>query len=122
MEKKPYEEEILNAFDFLIERGFSYSYTYDKGSDSSCVYIYRLSRGRDYFDFRAVSGGGEGVFVAFANGEYAFPNFKIRHKKEFRVFRRKHFFKKATVAEKWAFAGELLKKEAADGTLFGVRL
>ena len=36
---KPYEAEIERELGFLLKAGFSYEYTYDKGSDSSCVYI-----------------------------------------------------------------------------------
>ena len=56
MDEKPFEKIIEKEFAFLFEAGFYYEYTYDKGSDSSCVYIYRFRRGRDFFDFRTVSG------------------------------------------------------------------
>ena len=56
MDEKPFEKIIEKEFAFLFEAGFCYEYTYDKGSDSSCVYIYRFRRGRDFFDFRTVSG------------------------------------------------------------------
>ena len=45
-EEKPYEAVIEREFSFLLEAGFTYEYLYDKGSDSSCVYIYRLKQGR----------------------------------------------------------------------------
>ena len=122
MDKKPYEKEIEKELGFLLEKGFVYTYTYDKGSDSSCVYIYRFTRGRDYFDLRAVSGGGEGTFVACVNGDYVFPNFKTRHKKLMRVFKWKHLFKAPTVEERWALAGEILKRETEGGELFGIKL
>ena len=69
MDEKPFEKIIEKEFAFLFEAGFCYEYTYDKGSDSSCVYIYRFRRGRDFFDFRTVSGGKERNTVAFANGQ-----------------------------------------------------
>lgn len=122
MEKKPYQAEIEEYFAFLFEGGFSYEYTYDKGSDSSCVYIYRFKKGRDFLDFRALSGGGEGTFVVFSGGEYLFPALKSRHKKLFSAFKRKHFFKKATPSERWAFAASLMQAEIADGKIFGISL
>lgn len=122
MDEKPFEKIIEKEFTFLFEAGFCYEYTYDKGSDSSCVYIYRFRRGRDFFDFRTVSGGKERNTVAFANGQYVFPNLKLRHKKAFGAFHRKHFFKKATDEELWAFAAQLLKAESESGTLFGIPL
>ncbi|MBQ8885610.1 MAG: hypothetical protein IJY62_04510 [Clostridia bacterium] len=121
-DKKPYEREIGEALGFLLEKGFAYEYTYDKGSDSSCVYIYRFRRGRDYFDLRSVSGGSEGTFVVYTDGQYVFPNLKLRHKKAFRAFKIKHLFKAATAAERWAFAGTLLREECQDGNLFGIVL
>lgn len=118
-DEKPFEKIISAEFAFLLEHGFVYEYAYDKGSDSSCVYIYRLRRGRDFLDFRVTSGGGEGNFVVFSGGDYYFPNLKYRHKKEFRAFKRAHFFKKATKDELWRFAAELTKIELQDG-LFGL--
>ena len=121
-EEKPYEAVIEREFSFLLEAGFIYEYLYDKGSDSSCVYIYRLKKGRDYLDFRSVSGGGEGNFVVFSNGQYIFPDLRLRHKKLFREFFWKHLLKKATVEERWQFAARLLREELSDGKLFGVSL
>ena len=121
-DKKPYQDFIEKEFDFLLEKGFSYEYTYDKGSDSSCVYIYRFRKGRNFFDLRAVSGGGGGTIVAFVGGEYVFPSLKIKHKKLFSAFKRKHFFKKPTVCERFAFAALLLKTESENGNLFGIPL
>ena len=37
MDEKPFEKIIEKEFAFLFEAGFCYEYTYDKGSDSSCV-------------------------------------------------------------------------------------
>ena len=119
---KPYEAEIERELGFLLKAGFSYEYTYDKGSDSSCVYIYRFRRGRDFLDLRSVSGGGEGTFVLYVNGQYVFPNLKMRHKKAFRAFKWKHFFKAPTKAELWAFAGFLLSEEAKGGEIFGLKI
>ena len=119
---KPYEAEIERELGFLLKAGFSYEYTYDKGSDSSCVYIYRFRRGRDFLDLSSVSGGGEGTFVLYVNGQYVFPNLKMRHKKAFRAFKWKHFFKVPTKAELWAFAGFLLSEEAKGGEIFGLKI
>ena len=121
-EIKPYEEEIARELGFVLRAGFVYEYTYDKGSDSSCVYIYRFRRGRDFFDLRSVSGGNEGTFVLYVNGQYVFPNLAMRHKKAFRAFRWKHLFKPATKAELWAFAGMLLQEEAKSGDMFGLKI
>ena len=118
-DEKPFENIISEEFKFLFERGFSYTYTYDKGSDSSCVYIYRFQRGRDFLDFRITSGGGNGNFVVFSNGNYYFPNLKHRHKKAFRAFAWSHLFKKAPKDELWRFAAQLTKIEMQNG-LFGL--
>ena len=60
----------------FIERGFSFEYLYEKGGDSSCVYICRFRKGRDFFDWREVSGGDEINIVAYVGGEYRFPSLK----------------------------------------------
>lgn len=57
IEKQPYEETVKKLFGFLLDAGFVYEYTYDKGSDSSCVYILRFRKSRDFIDLRTVSGG-----------------------------------------------------------------
>ena len=106
MDEKPYEEIIGRELAFLSEAGFGYEYLYDKGSDSSCVYIYRL----------------KGNFVVFSGGRYLFPDLRLRHKKMFRAFALKHLFKRATVEERWRFAAELLKAEVTDGKLFDIPL
>jgi len=121
-DKKPYQNLIENLFSVFLQSGFIYEYTYDKGSDSSCVYIYRFRKGKDYFDLRAVSGGKNGSFVVYAGGEFIFPNLRLRHKKEFRSFNLKHLFKKATTEELWALAARLLSLEISDGNFFGISL
>ena len=68
------EKEMKEAFAYFIDRGFSYRYFYEKGGDSSCVYIYRFQKGKNFFDLREVSGGNELNFVVFANGEYQFTD------------------------------------------------
>ena len=102
------EKEMKAAFAAFIDRGFTYRYTYEKGGDSSCVYIYRFQKGREFFDLREVSGGDELNFVVYARGEYQFPLLKRLYPKEFSTFRRKHFFRRATKEEKRAFFAEIL--------------
>ncbi len=116
------ENTVKEIFAFLLERGFSYEYTYEKGSDSSCVYIHRFRKGISRLDVREVSGGDEINVMAYANGEYAVPNIYARHRKETRAFKRKHFFKKATRLERFYLVAELLEKECEKGNLFGIRL
>jgi len=122
MDEKPFEKLINDAFEFLLEAGFAYEYLYDKGSDSSCVYIYRFKKGREFIDFRVVSGGNERNVVVFADGQYIFPNFNVRHKKAVRAFKFRHLLKKATNEELWRFASELVQAEIKDGKLFGIGL
>ena len=122
MELLEIEAEMQAAFSAFLERGFAYRYTYEKGGDSSCVYIYRFQKGKDFFDLREVSGGDELNFVVFANGSYQFPLLKRLYPKEFAAFRRKHFFRKATKQEKRALFALLLNQtlENADGEFFGI--
>lgn len=114
------EKELKTLFSWAIERGFSYEYTYEKGGDSSCSYIYRFKKGKGFFDLRELSGGDELSFVVYVNGEYRFPSLQARYKKEFRAFRWKHLFKKPTRAEKRALFAEVLKKQADTGDFFGL--
>ena len=116
------ENTVKEIFAFLLERGFSYEYTYEKGSDSSCVYIHRFRKGISRLDVREVSGGDEINVMAYANGEYAVPNIYARYPKETRAFKRKHFFKKATKLERFYLVAELLEKECEKDNLFGIRL
>lgn len=116
------EKKAQEIFSFLLDYGFSYEYTYEKGSDTSCVYIHRFRKGISRLDIREVSGGDEINVMAYANGEYAVPNIYARYPKETRAFKRKHFFKKATKLERFCLVAELLKKESEKGNLFGIRL
>ena len=116
------EKEMKAAFAYFLEKGFSYRYFYEKGGDSSCVYIYRFQRGRDFFDLREVSGGEELNFVVFANGEYQFPSLKYLYKKQFRAFTLKHLFHSPTKAERRAFFAELLLERAQTGDFFGLSI
>ena len=113
------EREMKRLFAYFLERGFTYLYTYEKGGDSSCSYIYRFSKGKNFFDLREVSGGDELHFVVYLDGQWKFPSLKARYPKEFRVFFWKHLFKKATKEEKRAFFAELLTRQAQSGEFFG---
>ena len=86
-------EEIKKLTAPILEKGFSIEYLYEKGGDSSCVYICRFRKGRDFFDLREVSGGDELHFVVFLDGQWKFPSLKARFQKEFRAFFWKHFYK-----------------------------
>ena len=116
------EKEMTTAFAYFLERGFSYRYFYEKGGDSSCVYIYRFQKGRDFFDLREVSGGDELNFVVFANGEYQFPSLKYLYKKQFRAFKLQHLFHAPTKKEKRDFYAKLLTEHAKTGEFFGLLL
>ena len=104
-------EQIKQLTAPFMEKGFTFEYFHQKGGDSSCVYICRYKKGRDFFDWREVSGGEEINIVVFVNGNYDFPSLKMLYKKEFRTFSLKHLLKKATMDEKRAFIAELLCKE-----------
>ena len=104
-------ETIKNLLAPLLEKGFSFEYTHEKGGDSSCVYIGRFRKGKDFFDWREVSGGNEINFVVFVKGEYKVPSLKNLYKKEFRAFTFKHLLKRETMAEKRNFYAKLLLKE-----------
>jgi hypothetical protein len=116
------EKEMKALFGLFLEKGFSYRYFYEKGGDSSCVYIYRFQKGKDFFDLREVSGGDELNFVVYADGNYQFPSLKYLYKKEFKAFAFKHFFKKPSAKEKREFFATLLISRAQAGDFFGIRL
>jgi hypothetical protein len=117
-------EQIKSLTAPILGKGFSFEYFYQKGGDSSCVYICRYKKGRDFFDWREVSGGTEINIVVSLNGSYAFPSLKYLYPKEHRAFAFKHLFKKATVDERRAFVAELLLKELNSGKpdFFGIKL
>ncbi len=108
----------------ILEKGFAFEYLYQKGADSSCVYICRYKKGRDFLDWREVSGGDEINIVTFVKGEYGFPSLKLLYPKQFRAFKRKHLFKKASVDERRAFIASLLLEElnTKKGDFFGIPL
>ncbi|MBQ7924203.1 MAG: hypothetical protein IJ329_02740 [Clostridia bacterium] len=107
----------------ILEKGFSFEYFYQKGGDSSCVYICRYKKGRDFLDWREVSGGDEINIVVSVNGEYAFPSLKTLFPQRYKAFKRKHFFRKASVAERRAFVAECLLEELnTRPDFFGIKL
>lgn len=108
----------------FLEKGFVFEYTYEKGGDDSCVYIYRYKKGKNYFDLREVSGGSEMNFVVWANGQYRFPSLKMLFPKEYRAFKQRHFFRKATRDETRAFVASLLNAYLKNNPheFFGIKL
>ncbi len=116
-------DDIKNLLAPLLEKGFVFSYTNEKGGDSSCSYISRFRKGKDFFDWREVSGSEEISFVVYVDGRYRFPDLRVLYKKEMRKFAFKHLFKKATLVEKRAFYAELLLEELAthEGEFFGIK-
>lgn len=115
------EEAFREAFAPFAEKGFSYTHTYEKGSDKSCTSVHRFQKGREYFELRAAFGGDESL-VVFADGRYRFPDLKSRHGKEFAAFRRRHLFRKATSGERIRFAGRILAGELSGRDFFGIRI
>lgn len=107
----------------FLEKGFSFEYFYEKGGDSSCVYICRYKKGKDFFDWREISGGDEINVVVRVNGEYRFPSLKSLYPKRYRAFRLKHLFRKPTADERRAFTAELLTAELFSGKpdFFGIK-
>ena len=118
MDELNIEKEMKEAFAPFLKHGFSYRYFYEKGGDSSCVYVYRFQKGKDFFDLREVSGGDELNFVVYANGEYQFPSLKYLYKKDFQAFSLKHFFKKPTKEEKRQLYASLLCRHLQENPHF----
>ena len=119
-------EIIKNLLAPFLENGFVYRYFHEKGGDSSCVYISRFQKGKDYFDWRETSGTNEIHFVVYAQGQFFFPSLEKRHAKEFRAFALKHIFKKASIDEKRNLYANALKTEWENakptGAFFGIAL
>ncbi len=117
------QETIKELLAPLLEKGFTFEYTHEKGGDSSCVYIGRFKKGKDFFDWREVSGGDDVNFVAYVKGAYLFPSMKYLYKKEMQKFAFKHLFKKASLSEKRKFYAELLLRDLESKTdFFGIPL
>ena len=108
----------------FFEKGFTFDYFYEKGGDSSCAYICRYKKGRDFFDWRELLGGTEITFVVYVDGQYDFPSLKKYYPKEYRSFCLKHLFKKASLDERRVFYASLLNKELQSGKpdFFGIKL
>ena len=116
------EKEMKEAFGYFLEKGFTYRYFYEKGGDSSCVYIYRFQKGKNFFDLRENSGGDELNFVVFANGEYQFPSLKYLYKSEFRAFKLRRLFRATTKREKREFFAQILTERAKTGDFFSLEV
>lgn len=104
-------QTVKGLLQAIVDSGFSFTYFYQKGGDSSCVYIYRFQKGKDYFDWRETSGKLELHFVVYVNGEYRFPVLYTLYKKQRRKFAFSHLFKRATVDEERAFFASLIMAE-----------
>ncbi len=115
-------EHIKSLTAPILERGFSFKYFYQKGGDSSCVYICRFQKGKDFLDWREVSGGNEINIVAFVRGEYVFPSLKTLFPKAYKAFKRKHFFRRANVVARRQFVADCLLTALNEGNLFGIKV
>lgn len=117
-------EKIKKLTAPFLEKGFSFQYFYQKGGDSSCVYICRYQKGKSYFDWRENSGGKEINIVVCVNGAFRFPSLKSLYPKEHRAFAIKHIFKKASVEDRREFIATLLNTELLSGKpdFFGIPL
>ena len=111
MNAQTMEEILPKLLEFLTEDGYKKKYFHEKGGDSSCVYVLRFQKGRDYFDWREVSGADEVHTIAYVNGEYRFPNLKKLYPKEYRKFAFKHLLKRTSIQERRTFVAEILKRE-----------
>lgn len=106
------EKQIKALLSLFLEKGWRFEYTYQKGGDSSCVYIYRFIKdGNHYFEWRETSGTFEIHLFVCIKGEYRFPDPTKTYKKQARAFWWKHLFKGASVEEKRDFIGSLLRME-----------
>ena len=116
-------EEIKRLTAPFLDGGVSFEYFYQKGGDSSCVYICRYKKGKDFFDWREVSGGDEINIVVSVNGEYRFPSLKSLYPKAYRAFKWKHLFRKASLFERRSFVASLLVQEwnADSPEFFGIK-
>ena len=116
-------EKVKTLMQPLLAKGCFFEYFYEKGGDSSCVYICRFKKGKDYFDWREVSGAEDINLVTWVKGEYGFPHLQSLYPKAYRKFRLKHLFRKATMDERRAFVAELLLVELAkdETNFFGLK-
>ncbi len=113
-----------NAVEAPQKYGFTYEYTYDKGSDSSCVYVHRFRKGKDKFEIRVLSGAESISVVAYVGGEYRFPNVKKQYPNLWRA--RAHargvfkIFRKPTEEDTWNFYAAVIEAEAKNSAIFGI--
>ena len=119
MQKIETAEKIKEMTKPFLDKGFVFEYTHQKGGDSSCVYIFRYKKGRDYFDWREVSGTDEIHFVVYTGGSFAFPKLKIKSGGFFKTL-----FKRQTLDEKRRAFAEALLQELNSGKpdFFGIKL
>ena len=119
MEKIATAEKIKEMTKPFFDKGFVFEYTHQKGGDSSCVYIFRFKKGRDYFDWREVSGADEIHFVVYTGGAFAFPKLKIKSGGFF-----KNLFHRQTMDEKRRAFADALLEELYTGKpdFFGIKL
>ena len=124
MPQTPIAEQIKQKTQLFLERGFVFESLYEKGGDSSCVYICRYRKGRNFFDWREVSGGREIRLVVYVDGNYDFPSLKRLYPREYRAFALRHLLKKATMDELRTFTAQLLNTELqnAKTKFFGIPL
>jgi hypothetical protein len=118
-------QQIKDLLSLFFEKGFTFDHTYQKGGDSSCVYIYRFIKNQNnYFEWRETSGEYEIHLFVCANGEYRFPDPLKKYKKQVGAFKRKHLFKRPTVEEKRELFGKLLLQEFTENPteFFGIKL
>ena len=109
-------EEIKRRVMPFLEKGFNFEYFYEKGGDSSCVYVCRFKKGADYFDWRETSGEMAVNLMVFVQGEYRFPSVKKLFPKQSKMFAVKHILKKATADDYRKFVASLLREEFAKST------
>lgn len=122
MEQNELENLIKAELDVFLQGGFTYEFTYDKSTDTSCVYIHRFKRGSEVVEIRTVTSGKNIKLVINRGGSYQFPNLTARYQKEANAFKFSHIFKKATEEEQWKFFLSLMKKECEKGEFFGIKL
>ena len=116
-------DKVKTLMQPLIDKGCFFEYFYEKGGDSSCVYICRFKKGKDYFDWREVSGSEDINLVTWVRGEYGFPNLKMKYPQAYRKFHFKHLFRKPTMDERRAFVASLLLTELSkdESSFFGIK-
>ena len=117
-------QRIQSLMQPFLDKGFSFAYTYQKGGDSSCVYIYRFQKGKNFFDWRETSGTYEIHLVVSVGGQFLFPDLKKAYPKQARAFKVKHLFKAATIDEKRTFFAQLLLQKLQENAndFYGITL